>query len=66
MPYTINSIPDRIRDLPVKARKIWINAFNSAYDQYNKNEQKSNSIAWAAVKKAGYRKDDDGIWKRWK
>lgn len=64
MPYTLSNKPDRIKALPKKAQDIWIKAFNSAYNQYNGNEQKSNSTAWAAIKKSGY-KQVNGIWKRW-
>jgi cation transport regulator ChaB len=67
MPYTLNNYPDRIKDLPVKAREIWVKAFNSAYQQYNGNEKKVNAVAWAAIEKAGYRKDSKtGEWKRWR
>lgn len=66
MPYTLNDYPNRIKILPVNARKIWVKAFNSAYITYNGNEQKSNAIAWAAVEKAGYHKNASGEWKRWK
>lgn len=59
------SAPDRIKGLPQSGKKIWIAAFNSAYKQYNGSEQKANATAWAAVKKAGFKKDASGTWKRW-
>lgn len=65
MPYILSNPPKRIKSLPAKAKKIWIAAFNSAYKQYDKNEKKANQVAWSAVKKAGYKKGSDGVWKRW-
>jgi len=65
MPYTGNNYPDRIKALPAQAKKIWIAAFNNAFKEYNGNEKRSNQIAWAAVEKAGYKKDNAGQWKRW-
>lgn len=58
MPYS--KAPDRIKGLPSHAKSIWVAAFNSAYKQYNGDEEKSNATAWAAVKKAGYQKGDKG------
>lgn len=55
MPYS--KAPDRIKSLPSHAQSIWMAAFNSAFKQYNGDEEKSNATAWAAVKKAGYMKD---------
>lgn len=66
MPYTVNTAPDRIKKLPTKAQKIWIAAFNAAYSEYNRNEEKANKTAWTAVKKAGYKKNSSGDWVRWK
>ena len=65
MPYTSNNTPNRIKALPAKAKTIWIAAFNNAIKQYQGDEKKANSTAWAAVEKAGFKKDKDGIWKRW-
>jgi len=64
MPYTMNNKPDIIKNLPVKAQKIFIAAFNTNLEE-TKNEKQSFKIAWAAVEKAGYKKGPDGIWKRW-
>jgi phage I-like protein/cation transport regulator ChaB len=58
MPY--NKAPDKIKKLPAHARSIWVAAFNSAYKQYKGDEEKSNSTAWAAVKKAGYKNTEKG------
>ena len=51
MPYSKENPPDKIKGLPEHAQHIWMAAFNSAYKQYNGNEQKAFSIAWAAVNK---------------
>lgn len=64
MPYSINDVPNKIKDLPDKARKIWITAFNAAYTEYKKDD-KANQAAWTAVKSAGYEQNEDGKWKRW-
>lgn len=60
MPY--KKAPDRAKGLPSHAQSIWVSAFNSAYKQYNGDEEKANATAWSAVKKAGYRKNDKGKW----
>ncbi|MFA5398205.1 MAG: ChaB family protein [Methanogenium sp.] len=64
MPYSYNNPPDIIVNLPEKAKKIWINAFNTAYDNNNK-ESTCIQIAWGAIKKAGYSKNKDNEWGRW-
>ena len=62
--YTKDNMPDRIKMLPEKAMGIWMAAYNSAYKEYDKDEEKSNATAWAAIKKAGYGKDEtSGEWK---
>lgn len=65
MPYTGNNYPDRIKALPSGAKKIWIATFNNAFNEYNGNEKRANQTAWAAIKKAGYKKNTSGEWKRW-
>lgn len=64
MPYSLNSSPEIIKDLPIGAKKIWIKAFNAAYSA-NNNESYCIKIAWTAIKQAGYKKDDSGKWRRW-
>lgn len=61
MPYTVDNPPDRVKDLPPYAIEIWVNAFNSALDQYE-DEEKANKVAWAAVK-TKYKKEN-GKWIR--
>jgi len=62
MPYTISNPPDRIKNLPDRAKKIWISAFNASID---KGEEYANKIAWTAIKKAGYTQNENGEWGRW-
>jgi len=61
MPYKKDNPPERIKHLPKHAQEIWIAAYNSAYEQYEKDEERANKVAWAAVKKA-YIKTQDGKW----
>src|SRR3990167_8573326 len=52
MPYpTLDSLPDGVKTMPSHAQNIWQSAFNSAYEQYDGDEEKSFAVAWAAVKK---------------
>lgn len=63
MPYSKRSdLPDSVKDhLPDHAQDIYKEAFNSAYEQYNKEEERAHRVAWAAVKK-DYHKGEDGNW----
>jgi len=58
MPYTLSDYPDTLKGLPKHAIEIWISAFNSAFKQYNGDEEKSAATAWAAVKNK-YKKVND-------
>lgn len=73
MPYTsINELPESVRNvLPKHSREIYKEAYNSAYEQYDKPEERqggasreetAHRVAWSAVKKAGYEKGSDGSW----
>jgi cation transport regulator ChaB len=62
MPYTLETLPKVIKELDSEAQKIWLNAFNDAYNSYKKNDQIATQVAWAALKKAGYYKNADGKW----
>lgn len=75
MPYERRSdLPDSVKDnLPPHAQDIYKEAFNSAYDQYDKpserrgdadREETAHKVAWSAVKKGGYEKGDDDKWHR--
>ena len=63
MPYSKRSdLPDSVKDhLPDHAQDIYKEAFNSAYEQYNREEERAHRVAWAAVKK-DYHKGEDGNW----
>ena len=59
MPYnSIKDLPENTNNLPPKAKKIWLAAFNSDYSK-NKNEESAIKIAWSAVGNAGYKKEND-------
>lgn len=60
MPYkSKEELPKGVKDaLPSTAQEIFRKAFNSALSQY-KEEERAMKVAWAAVKKAGYKKIDD-------
>lgn len=73
MPYaSINELPESVQNvLPQHAQDIYKEAFNSAYEQYDKPEERQGDasreetayrVAWSAVKKAGYEKGDDDKW----
>ncbi len=74
MPYRkISSLPDSVKNhLPVDAQKIYLKAFNSAFEAYGDPskrredadlEETACRIAWSAVKKK-YKKNDSGQWVR--
>ncbi len=64
MPYdSIKDLPASVRDnLPKHAQEIYQKAYNSAWDEYDHDEERAHRVAWSAVKKK-YKKDDDtGKW----
>ena len=72
MPYRSTSdLPENVRNvLPEHAQDIFKEAFNSAYDQYKKTqdrhsdsdrEETAHKVAWSAVKNK-YEKQKDGHW----
>jgi cation transport regulator len=74
MPYNkLSELPDSVRDnLPKHAQEIYMKAFNSAWDQYDKPEERrgdasreetAHRVAWSAVKN-DYEKGEDGNWRR--
>jgi cation transport regulator len=52
MPYdSLTDLPDSVRDnLPKGAQEIYKEAFNSAWEQYDHEEDRAHRVAWAAVK----------------
>lgn len=74
MPYARNAdLPESVRDnLPAHAQDIYLEAFNSAWAQYDQPEERrgdatreetAHRVAWSAVKKV-YEKDSAGRWVR--
>ena len=61
MPYTVENPPEVLEGLPKHLIEIWVSAFNSAFKQYEGNEQKSAATAWTAVK-TKYKKNPEGDW----
>lgn len=73
MPYqSTKELPESVREhLPEHAQEIYKEAFNTAWEQYDKPEERredrdreetAHAVAWSAVKKK-YRKDDEtGEW----
>ncbi len=73
-PYkTTNELPESVKDnLPAHAKEIYMEAYNSAWDQYkdpedrrdgNSREETAHSVAWAAVKRKYEKDEDSGRWK---
>jgi cation transport regulator len=66
VPYrTVAELPEAVREhLPQHAQEIYRAAFNSAWDEYGKDEERAHRVAWGAVKH-DYEKDEKtGKWKR--
>lgn len=74
MPYkSTKELPESVRDnLPDHAQEIYQEAFNSAWDQYDKPEERrggadreetAHKVAWAAVKKKYEKDEGSGRWK---
>lgn len=74
MPYkNVKELPDSVKDnVPKHAQEIYMEAFNSAWEQYDEPEERrggasreetAHKVAWSAVKKQ-YEKGDDGKWRR--
>ena len=74
MPYEKTSeLPSSVKDnLPKHAQDIYMNAYNSAWEQYKdpddrrggaSREETSHKVAWSAVKEE-YEKNDSGQWVR--
>lgn len=72
MPYnSASELPDSVKNvLPKHAQDIYKEAFNSAYDEYKKpedrrsdsdHEETAHRVAWSAVKQK-YEKGNDGSW----
>lgn len=66
MPYNKRSeLPDQVKDnVPPHAQDIYKEAFNSAIDQYNGDEERAHATAWAAVKQKYEKDEHSGRWQR--
>lgn len=75
MPYkSVKDLPERVREnLPEHAQEIYREAFNNAWDQYAKpedrrgdasREETAHKVAWAAVKKVYEKEEKSGTWKK--
>ncbi|WP_404429078.1 ChaB family protein [Sutcliffiella horikoshii] len=64
MPYdSLKELPDGVRDnLPKHAQEIYKEAFNSASDQYDK-EETAHKVAWSAAKEK-YKKNENDNWEK--
>lgn len=64
MPYEkTNQLPDSVRDnLPGHAQEIYKEAFNSAWEQYDHDEERAHRVAWSAVKNEYEKDQDSGEW----
>lgn len=74
MPYqTKADLPENLKNvLPAHAQEIYMEAFNSAWDQYDTPEERrgdstreetAHRVAWAAVKNKYEKDEDSGKWK---
>lgn len=75
MPYkSLNDLPESVqRNLPEHAQKIYLEAFNSAWDQYAKpedrkgdasREETAHKVAWSAVKQVYEKNKTSGVWEK--
>jgi cation transport regulator len=70
MPYkSTDDLPDSVRrNLPKHAQEIFMEAFNSAYDEYKDRgpqgrEETAFKVAWSAVKKKYEKDEKSGKWR---
>jgi cation transport regulator len=74
MPYKTNAdLPESVRNvLPKHAQEIYLEVFNSAWDQYDQPEERrgdssreetAHRVAWAAVKRKYQKDDKSDTWK---
>ncbi len=75
MPYKdVKDLPERVREnLPKHAQEIYLEAFNNAWEQYAKPEERrgdasreetAHKVAWSAVKKVYEKNEKTGEWKK--
>ena len=63
MPYASNSdLPPAVRDhLPEHAQDIFREAFNHAWEQYDRDEERAFRVAWSAVKRQYTKRRDQWV-----
>ncbi len=66
MPYeSVKDLPGSVQEhLPKHAQEIYRAAYNSAWSEYNHNEERAHRVAWAAVKDDYVKDEDTGNWKK--
>lgn len=75
MPYkSTGDLPERVREnLPEHAQKIYLEAFNNAWDQYASPEERrggasreetAHKVAWSAVKQVYEKDEKSGKWRK--
>ena len=66
MPYEkLSELPDSVQEhLPKHAQEIYRAAFNSAWEQYDHEEERAHRVAWAAVKNEYVKDEVTGRWKK--
>lgn len=64
MPYTrTEALPESVRNhLPPHAQKIYLATYNSAWDEYQHDEERAHRVAWAAVKRTYVKNEQTGYW----
>lgn len=64
----INELPKSVRNLPSRAKTIYLKAFNSAWEEYSDiddeaaHEKASQEAAWSAVKEQYEKDEESGEW----
>ncbi|HEX6288877.1 MAG TPA: ChaB family protein [Herpetosiphonaceae bacterium] len=64
MPYQhLRDLPESVREhLPRHAQEIYRAAYNSAWDEYDHDEERAHRVAWAAVKHTYEKNEETGDW----
>lgn len=71
---SISDLPESVKNvLPKRAQDIYLKVYNSAWEQYDKQEERlgdssreetAHRVAWSAVKKQYVKNESTGKWKR--
>jgi cation transport regulator len=75
MPYAnLKDLPESVqKNLPEHAQKIYLEAFNNAWEQYARpedrkggasREETAHKVAWSAVKQTYEKDEKSGEWKK--